>query len=120
MSLVRTHGGQRCGERQAAAGQRSRDAILAAVRSYHARHGYFPTLREIGEAVGLSSSSTVWGHLQTLEQQGHLRSKPVQRGYELTGDSLHAAVSEFLRQWDEDEMVDDDVAAFIGRVRRLL
>ena len=34
--------------------------------------GYPPTVREIGEAVGLRSSSTVHGHLKALEAQGHI------------------------------------------------
>ena len=40
------------------------------------RHGYPPTVREIGEAVGLTSSSTVHAHLANLERLGHLRRDP--------------------------------------------
>jgi len=39
--------------------------------------GYPPTVREIGEAVGLSSSSTVHNHLSQLEQKGHIRRDPI-------------------------------------------
>src|ERR1700732_1520745 len=35
-----------------------------------------PTVREIGEAVGLSSSSTVQNHLNTLERKGYIRRDP--------------------------------------------
>jgi repressor LexA len=38
--------------------------------------GYPPSVREIGEAVGLASSSTVHGHLERLEQKGFLRRDP--------------------------------------------
>ncbi|MEJ7721032.1 MAG: helix-turn-helix domain-containing protein [Ilumatobacteraceae bacterium] len=39
-------------------------------------HGYPPSVREIGEAVGLTSPSTVHSHLNTLERLGHLRRDP--------------------------------------------
>lgn len=38
--------------------------------------GYPPSVREIGEAVGLSSSSTVHGHLERLEERGYIRRDP--------------------------------------------
>lgn len=37
------------------------------------RHGYPPSVREIGQAVGLSSSSTVHAHLTNLERKGYLK-----------------------------------------------
>ena len=37
------------------------------------RQGYPPSVREIGEAVGLSSSSTVHAHLAALQEKGYLR-----------------------------------------------
>lgn len=40
------------------------------------QRGYPPSVREIGEAVGLTSPSTVHAHLQTLEQRGYLRRDP--------------------------------------------
>ena len=42
----------------------SRQAILDFIKNYS--HQYPPTVREIGAGVGLSSSSTVHGHLNTL------------------------------------------------------
>jgi repressor LexA len=50
--------------------------ILEVVDAHLARHGYPPTVREIGEAVGLTSSSTVHAHLANLERLGHLRRDP--------------------------------------------
>ena len=43
---------------------------------YAQRHGYPPTVREIGEAVGLASPSTVHAHLANLERAGYLRRDP--------------------------------------------
>jgi repressor LexA len=49
-------------------------------------HGYPPTVREIGEAVGLQSPSTVHAHLANLERAGLLRRDPTKpRALELTG-----------------------------------
>jgi repressor LexA len=53
---------------------------------YVDRHGYPPTVREIGEAVGLASPSTVHAHLANLERAGYLRRDPTKpRALELTG-----------------------------------
>jgi len=49
-------------------------------------HGYPPTVREIGEAVGLASPSTVHAHLANLERAGLLRRDPTKpRALELIG-----------------------------------
>ena len=45
-------------------------------RASHARTGYPPSVREIGEAVGLGSPSTVHSHLSTLQRLGFLRRDP--------------------------------------------
>jgi repressor LexA len=53
---------------------------------YQERHGYPPTVREIGEAVGLASPSTVHAHLANLERAGLLRRDPTKpRALELLG-----------------------------------
>src|SRR5262245_12072139 len=53
---------------------------------YVDRHGYPPTVREIGERVGLASPSTVHAHLANLERAGYLRRDPTKpRALELTG-----------------------------------
>src|SRR5437868_13024413 len=53
---------------------------------YGDRHGYPPTVREIGEAVGLASPSTVHAHLANLERAGLLRRDPAKpRALELVG-----------------------------------
>src|SRR5437764_10366015 len=54
--------------------------------AYVDRHGYPPTVREIGEAVGLASPSTVHAHLANLERAGLLRRDPTKpRALELVG-----------------------------------
>jgi repressor LexA len=53
---------------------------------YVDKHGYPPTVREIGEAVGLASPSTVHAHLANLERAGLLRRDPTKpRALELIG-----------------------------------
>jgi repressor LexA len=55
--------------------QRQR-AILDFIVESVERRGYPPAVREIGQAVGLASPSTVHAHLQTLEDRGYLRRDP--------------------------------------------
>lgn len=50
--------------------------ILDVIREFTSEHGYPPSVREIGEQVGLSSSSTVQSHLKTLERRGLLWRDP--------------------------------------------
>jgi repressor LexA len=53
---------------------------------YVDRHGYPPTVREIGERIGLASPSTVHAHLANLERAGFLKRDPTKpRALELTG-----------------------------------
>src|SRR3954453_6583150 len=57
-------------------------------------HGYPPTVREIGEHVGLASPSTVHAHLANLERAGLLRRDPTKpRALELLGRNRAAAVT---------------------------
>jgi repressor LexA len=61
---------------------------------YVDRHGYPPTVREIGEAVGLASPSTVHAHLANLERAGLLRRDPTKpRALELVGRAKDTAKS---------------------------
>lgn len=63
-------------------------AILKFVREYINRKGYPPAVREIGEAVGLSSSASVHNHLKNLQEFGFLQrdaAKP--RALELLSES---------------------------------
>jgi repressor LexA len=59
---------------------------------YVDRHGYPPTVREIGESVGLASPSTVHAHLANLERAGLLKRDPTKpRALELVGREPAAA-----------------------------
>ena len=49
--------------------------ILDFIKSEVKNKGYPPSVREIGEAVGLASSSTVHGHLARLESKGLIRTR---------------------------------------------
>ena len=80
--------------------------IFDFIKRYSARHGYPPTVRDIGKAVGLASSSTVHAHLANLEKVGSAAAGSVEaardrvarpgdgaggvggRGREVGGDAL--------------------------------
>ena len=65
--------------------QRQRE-IYDFVVAYGRKHGYPPTVREIGAEVGLASPSTVHVHLAKLENAGYLRRDPTKpRALELVG-----------------------------------
>jgi repressor LexA len=70
--------------------------IFEFIKRYSSEHGYPPTVRDIGKAVGLASSSTVHAHLANLEKLGLLRRDPSKpRAIELLGrmrDELGGAV----------------------------
>lgn len=53
-----------------------RQEILEFIGSSLRERGYPPSVREIGEAVGLTSSSTVHAHLAVLQREGYLRRDP--------------------------------------------
>lgn len=56
--------------------------------------GYPPSVREIGEAVGLASSSTVHGHLSRLEEKGYIRRDPTKpRAIEIVSEQLGESIN---------------------------
>lgn len=64
------------------------EQILSFIRQRVRERGYPPSVREIGEAVGLASSSTVHGHLERLQAKGYLRRDPTKpRAIEVLDDS---------------------------------
>jgi repressor LexA len=65
---------------------------------YTDRHGYPPTVREIGDAVGLASPSTVHAHLANLERAGFLKRDPTK-----------PRALELRRETKAEAMRDDDV-----------
>src|SRR5438128_9421029 len=72
--------------------------IFDFIRKYSATYGYPPTVRDIGKAVGLASSSTVHAHLANLERIGLLRRDPTKpRAIELL-DRAAAGVRGFVKR----------------------
>ncbi len=70
--------------------------IIEFVNAHVEKHGYPPTVREIGQAVGLTSPSTVHAHLAKLESAGLIRRDPTKpRALEVIegGRSRSAAVA---------------------------
>ena len=66
------------------------------IKKYSARYGYPPTVRDIGKAVGLASSSTVHAHLANLEKAGLLRRDPSKpRAIEMLDKAADALTSVF-------------------------
>jgi repressor LexA len=76
--------------------------ILVTIRDWVVRHGYSPSTREIGDAVGLRSASSVSKHLASLEEKGFLR-----RGATM---SRPIDVRLFLQEPPAREPGDDSVA----------
>ena len=69
--------------------------ILDFLTKYADAHGYPPTVREIGEAVGLASPSTVHAHLANLERAGLIKRDPTKpRAIELRREPKAPAVAE--------------------------
>lgn len=63
------------------------NSILEFIKNEVRDKGYPPSVREIGEAVGLASSSTVHGHLDRLEKKGLIRRDPTKpRAIEILDD----------------------------------
>ncbi|MBC6446184.1 transcriptional repressor LexA [Actinokineospora xionganensis] len=75
--------------------------ILATIQEWVVRHGYAPSTREIGDAVGLRSSSSVSKHLASLEERGFLR-----RGATM---ARPMDVRLFLREHPSRQPADDSV-----------
>ena len=69
--------------------------VLEFIESQTRQRGYPPSVREIGESVGLTSPSTVHSHLKTLTRLGYLRRDPTKpRAIEVRWDSNSGAVME--------------------------
>jgi repressor LexA len=65
------------------------EAILGFISEFLQENGYPPTIRDIGAAVGISSTSVVNYNLNVLEREGHIARDPdVSRGLRLVGQAL--------------------------------
>lgn len=84
-------------------------AVLDCISRQIAERGYPPSVREIGEAVGLGSPSTVHAHLESLERLGYLRRDPTKpRAIEVLP---HPSLGEVERRPSRLVPVVGDVAA---------
>ncbi len=74
--------------------QRQHD-VLAFIEKTVSERGYPPSVREIGEGVGLASPSTVHSHLHTLQKLGYLRRDPTKpRAIEVLADTASGTTAE--------------------------
>lgn len=88
---LRRSGGGRVAEELTGKRREILDFIATSLR----QRGYPPSVREIGEAVGLTSSSTVHSHLATLQKLGYLRRDPTKpRAIEVRYDTSSGAAME--------------------------
>jgi repressor LexA len=87
--------------------------ILDVIREFTAEMGYPPSVREIGERVGLSSSSTVQSHLKTLERRGLLRRDPTKPRALVPADMVLRAVASPARRESGPETISLPI---VGRV----
>jgi repressor LexA len=70
-------------------------AILEFIVNQQQVRGFPPSVREIGEAVGLTSPSTVHSHLETLQRRGYLHRDPTKpRAIEVRWDSASGGTAE--------------------------
>jgi len=71
--------------------------VLDFLKSEIRQHGYPPTVREICDAVGLSSTSTVHAHLETLERKGFIRRSPTKnRSTEILEEDFYTNTRELV------------------------
>lgn len=69
------------------------ESMIEFIQTFLGENGFPPTIREIGKAVGISSTSVVNYNLNRLEERGLLtREKDVSRGLRLAGKTLHPSL----------------------------
>lgn len=89
-------------------------AILDYILQIHRDRGYPPTVREIGEAVGLSSPSSVHAQLATLVERGLLRKDPDRpRAIVVTAEAPTSSVASVTRLKQRDDIAEVPV---LGRI----
>jgi repressor LexA len=93
--------------------------VLEVIRDSIERRGYPPSVREIGEAVGLSSASSVAHQLSVLQKKGWLRrdpNRPRALDVRLPGDSVHAAQAGPRGSADDVAMPAPTYVPLVGRI----
>lgn len=94
------------GTSQALTDQQQR--VLDFVARFVGDHGFPPTLREIGGALGLANVSAVQGHLAALEKKGYITKEP-DKARSIRAVHPPSAVSEFKRKLHEVFRTDEGV-----------
>jgi repressor LexA len=95
--------------------------VLEVIRTWVERFGYPPSVREIGEAVGLTSTSSVAYQLRALEQKGYLRrdpNRPRAIGV-LPADVTPATVAAAAASSDETIAIATPTAAYVPVLGRI-
>jgi len=78
------------------------NAILQFIKQHKEQKGYPPTLREIGKAVNLKSTSSVKGYIDRLEKKGLLQRLPLSpRSIEIISDRV-LTNDVFVAEWLND------------------
>lgn len=84
--------------------------ILNFVRESSAEHGFPPTLREIGEAVGVANVSAVRGHLAAIEKKGYIAKDPDKaRSIRIVREPKPSVLSRFKRKLHQFARTDEGV-----------
>jgi repressor LexA len=108
-------GGRRESDPDPALTERQR-TILEVIRASVTTRGYPPSIREIGDAVGLTSTSSVAHQLRTLERKGYLRRDPNRpRAVDVRGteDISHAVVTDVA---GSDALPEPTYVPVLGRI----
>jgi repressor LexA len=93
--------------------------ILEVIRSSVTTRGYPPSIREIGDAVGLTSTSSVAHQLRTLERKGYLRRDPNRpRAVDVRGseDTVEAAAPPVTEVAGSDALPEPTFVPVLGRI----
>ena len=93
--------------------------ILDVIRASVSTRGYPPSIREIGDAVGLTSTSSVAHQLRTLERKGYLRRDPNRpRAVDVRGADDHPRLRRHHRRGGLRRATGADIRAGAGSHRR--
>ena len=91
--------------------------ILDVIRASVTTRGYPPSIREIGDAVGLTSTSSVAHQLRTLERKGYLRRDPNRpRAVDVRGADEAAAVPPVTDVAGSDALPEPTFVPVLGRI----
>ena len=96
--------------------------VLEVIRDSVERRGYPPTIREIGEAVGLTSTSSVSHQLSVLQKKGFLRrdpSKPRAVDVRMPGDAAAAVAAADLAQDEAAQRAAHPTPAYVPVIGRI-